>query len=933
MANRRRETVSYRRLELSNTLPEGLLPVAREGGDLERRVASGLFRIAGIAGEAADRKAARDGARAGQRDALDGAPGRATVAGGETTPLTGSDDLRAIVADAARRHGVPVSAMFITAQLESGWDPAAQNPNSSAGGLFQQLDANANDYGVANRFDAYESADGAARFMADNMRALQRRLGRPPTDGELYLAHQQGGQGAINLLTNAGRPATAIVGADAVRLNGGADGMTAGEFANLWISKAEGVSLPDLPDAAGVVPVAHQAPGVVPAGSGGRFRPSGQDTVWGRAYDAAGTRTYLQMLDTTMRADMAAVYARDKDDPARLRASMDALLTVHLDKNHGHVFPEIEADYRVAFARQRQGYELQADRDAERRRDDENRAGFIERTNRLNTDLAQRLAAFDADNPAAAAAIAGAQRAIDDHYDAAVAHGIMDAHSAAEAKIVARRTAATGFYRRQADPLDADGVAALRRTLQADFSAGRLDGVDGAGWESLDAELTALERRKRTGDSGADRAYQQRADRFTARVAAGFDVDPGAWSQFTLDASTAPNGERIHARAAEAVRLARITRDEPLADTARRLRDMRAALGRNPTDDQLAAYRFAADAHERKRMALGTDPVGFGEASGLVPPSAGIADLQGVDGLDALIAERVIHGRTVADHFGVAPRYLRPGEAAQIKALMAADPATGAAVAGAIVTGAGEAAPDVLRELGDAAPEATQAGAIIAGGGSAQAAIDVLAGHGKDDTGRAYKAVDNAVRSGRADAIAGDALVLQPGDRTRIDAAAHAIARKRLADAGAEADSADGRAIIDRALQEAAGAIFEGDVQWGGFGRTGTGWFDRRRPGTVLVPNTIRADMFDQVVAAIRPEDLAGLDVWPVREDGEPVSAGYLTHARPVAVRGGHAFAFGDPASEDPQWVRGSDGGVFVLDVNAMRDTLVPRVPGAFRGW
>ncbi len=63
-------------------------------------------------------------------------------------------------------------------------------------------------------------------------------LGREPTAAELYLAHQQGATGAANIILNPTKLAKEIVGADAVRLNGGnwLD-MTAQEFGQIWVDK------------------------------------------------------------------------------------------------------------------------------------------------------------------------------------------------------------------------------------------------------------------------------------------------------------------------------------------------------------------------------------------------------------------------------------------------------------------------------------------------------------------------------------------------------------------------------------------------------------------------------------------------------------------------------------------------------------------------
>ena len=133
--------------------------------------------------------------------------------------------------------GLPQGYLNTMAIIESDGDPTAKNDNSSAGGLFQQIDANAAAYGVSNRFDPVQSTEGAVRFAQDNTVALARVLGREPTGGELYLAHQQGPGGAVRLLSNPDALAVDLVGLDAVKLNGGNANMTAQEFANIWINK------------------------------------------------------------------------------------------------------------------------------------------------------------------------------------------------------------------------------------------------------------------------------------------------------------------------------------------------------------------------------------------------------------------------------------------------------------------------------------------------------------------------------------------------------------------------------------------------------------------------------------------------------------------------------------------------------------------------
>jgi hypothetical protein len=148
-------------------------------------------------------------------------------------------ELANLFSQAESKYNLPAGYMARTAQLESRLNPRAQNPNSSAGGLFQFIDSTAKDYGLTNRFDPVASTDAAARLAADNMAGLKQALGRDPTAAELYLAHQQGLGGATKILSNPDAPLASLVGREAARLNAGG-GKTAGQFAQQWLSKFGG---------------------------------------------------------------------------------------------------------------------------------------------------------------------------------------------------------------------------------------------------------------------------------------------------------------------------------------------------------------------------------------------------------------------------------------------------------------------------------------------------------------------------------------------------------------------------------------------------------------------------------------------------------------------------------------------------------------------
>ncbi|GAA5099207.1 transglycosylase SLT domain-containing protein [Bartonella acomydis] len=136
------------------------------------------------------------------------------------------------IRQAAARYGLPESYLYRVAQVESGGNPNARNPRSSAGGLYQFIDSTAKQYGLQDRFDPMQAADAMGRFTLDNRNHLSRLLGRAPSEAELYLAHQQGAGGAARLLQNPHANAAQIVGSNAVGLNGGNSGMRASDFTN-----------------------------------------------------------------------------------------------------------------------------------------------------------------------------------------------------------------------------------------------------------------------------------------------------------------------------------------------------------------------------------------------------------------------------------------------------------------------------------------------------------------------------------------------------------------------------------------------------------------------------------------------------------------------------------------------------------------------------
>ena len=146
-----------------------------------------------------------------------------------------------------QKYGISGSFLLRTHQLEGN----GESP-TGAKGPFQFLDPTSKQYGLKNPYDFGAAADAAARLAANNKASLTVALGRPPTDAELYLAHQQGAGGAAALLRNPDATAadalSASYGGDKakaatlIRQNGGDPSAPAGAFTGMWTARFNGAA-------------------------------------------------------------------------------------------------------------------------------------------------------------------------------------------------------------------------------------------------------------------------------------------------------------------------------------------------------------------------------------------------------------------------------------------------------------------------------------------------------------------------------------------------------------------------------------------------------------------------------------------------------------------------------------------------------------------
>ena len=152
-----------------------------------------------------------------------------SINGGAASPVAGA------IRDAARSTGTSFEYLLTTAQIESNLNPVAQATTSSAKGLYQFIDQTwlktMKDAGPSLGYGQYAAAimqtpdgqysvpDAGARaaimklrgdpsvsasiagaFTRNNAAQLNAALGRQPSEGELYIAHFLGPDGAARLI-------------------------------------------------------------------------------------------------------------------------------------------------------------------------------------------------------------------------------------------------------------------------------------------------------------------------------------------------------------------------------------------------------------------------------------------------------------------------------------------------------------------------------------------------------------------------------------------------------------------------------------------------------------------------------------------------------------------------------------------------------------
>lgn len=679
------------------------------------------------------------------------------------------------------------------------------------------------------------------------------------------------------------------------------------------------------------------------AGQDEDFRPSGSMTLRGRAHDRAAIDSYMDNLQAGLRMDMAQAYEEfstlpvAEQVPTRLAGMMEELRGQY----DGRVFDEIRGSFESQWAVWETSYRKAAVDQWHSRQLDEARATTIGLVQASQTASARAIL-LNPNDEATEALLANERAEREATLEAAVKRGDLSPTQAQAMSSSAAREDQLLLERARIGQLDTfEAIDAYEKTFRERLASGDLDLLQQDGIISVQGAVESRRNALVTEGERLGNRARVTLDDIVKRASDGLEIPSDELAAARSQALALPNGEQVVALADSKLMIAHSARGrspEQIDQMAATLRERQVQDGADANTADL--IRFSQDLAKSKRTALGTDLIGVAERDKLVAPTPLTF---GAPEFGEQMRERIAAARAAANTYGRRVQFLRPDEKEQLAALTQAGGDQALAVAESIVGAAGNDAPAILREIGGDAPMLAGAGAILVNGGSRQAARDMFeAQRLKAIPGQSVRKIAELDDFRVTSETVGSAFREHIEDGQRVLSTARDIAAIRMERARVDNMGGEAQEIYRRAVQEAAGARFVDDRQFGGIG-------GYRPPGffqstyRVVVPPGVEANAFGDLIRAITDEDLASLSSIPLDElgvlpgepatpDGIPFTARDLHRATPVATSGGYRFVMGDPADSPPRYITTADGQPFLLRWDDVEHRLRARMPNAFLG-
>jgi hypothetical protein len=663
------------------------------------------------------------------------------------------------------------------------------------------------------------------------------------------------------------------------------------------------------------------------AGLDPEFRPTGQLTIRGEAYDRAGLQIWTSNARVAISGELEAAWDKHQDNPSALSKAIGEVRGNWLRNVPEQVRPEFE----VLFRKQHLTYMRKAARQQAARVAAEHKAA-------TESEVADRLRAVQ--QRAASLGLDGEADAIlaDDMRGLA---GVL-ARRGPDGKPVYSPTDQLRTLRRAEEDVttsrllgafarlpSAEAKSAFIAELEADWrrSEGLAKVYDLDGIRRVTGILEGELRQAQAADRLITQQAKAQVKSVTDRLARGYTIPPDEMiATRTIAAGVGdPAIADELARAEDLMHFGQAVRRFRPGELEARVRAERERLSRDGARPHDAArLELAERISGEMSKALASDPIEWAQRAGMIPPVP--LDFSDPARFAESLQVRAAHAGTVADIYGIQPKYLSGDEGRRLGAMLAqaGDGAFGPIAAVQAVLG--ERAPAFFAEVSKDAPAIAVVGAHVTAhdGAVSRTARDAINGMGLMRTpGYKERSTIKDVESATQEVLGqvlGHVQDAIPGIRT----AARAAYEYR---ANIEQVTGFDAGLYKQVLREIVGERRVGNRVFGGIAGQQRGYLWGTRGAPVIVPPWIEQHRFGEVIDAIRPEDLVdGAGKGPSDDRGRPLPMASVRQARAVTIGMGRYWLAMSEDPADPQYIQ-RDGRPLVLDLEALRPALERRVP------
>jgi hypothetical protein len=654
------------------------------------------------------------------------------------------------------------------------------------------------------------------------------------------LAPSQGGQGAPDLPNfDAGSPPSSLplsqttlpsaqdTQITAAAFGAGADAQRASTFEGL-ASKISGMA----DKAAGIE---GEAQGKI-AGLDPNYRPEGDITIRGHAFETAATQTYVNSLSAQTKNDVNQAWQDYNNLPVSERTpdKLNAALAKIESDYHGseivdgaptkfRPFPTIRGQWQDQFASLKLAY---ANKATDLHDEDVKNAAQASTLQLIDTTRATASRMASLGTPEGAAAAGKQLSAADAQIDQAVEDGNLTPQQAYKQKTALRQDAAQTFALAKFTALPAgEQRTNFVKAFEEDWkkSGAATKGLNEETYDQLHASMLAQIR----SDASQGKQVQhtaltdinqgiktlEKGDGLASDVLAGYtqkyagSADPAIAQRYEQLQKLTTMFAGFKGKRPEAI-------EADIANTRAKLQS-----GQGGANAQQEELLRVADAYiAKQRSDLARDPIGRAAKDGFV---SGVMPIVATD--PATLAHSLVARMPAAEHaaeaYGQPVKYLLPGERELFKSIAARGGPDMVNMAGAITDAMGPKAPILLKEIGGDAPEFAQLGKLKILGGDPEFMRDVAEAQrlrGTKDAGKLPQ--PSAQASGPVfNSVYGSAFQAMPdfnaGARNTALQGFSAQALRRGLDPALGGAASD---ALKKSAQLAAGATFDGNQQFGG---------------------------------------------------------------------------------------------------------------------